>query len=103
MTAAVLIAEPPIADQVAFVVGDTMTYGQAADLVEQVSGKSLTREVWTLSQLRTRRVAHPENAMAKYDVVFAEGRGVAWSRDNTFNQGHHIPVTDLRQCLATNL
>ena len=68
--------------------------------MEQLSKKPLTREVWTVSQLRARLAGDPDNAMAKYHVVFAEGRGISWDVSNTFNQRHHIPVTDLRKWLT---
>jgi len=100
LTADVLAAEPPVVNQVVFVAGDTVTYGQAADLVEQVSGKSLRREVWSVPQLRACLAEDPDNAMAKYHVVFAEGRGIAWPLDLTYNQKHQIPVTGLHQWLT---
>jgi len=100
LTVDVLAAEPPVVNQVVFVAGDTVTYGQAADLVEQVSGKSLRREVWSVPQLRACLAEDPDNAMAKYHVVFAEGRGIAWPLDLTYNQKHQIPVTGLHQWLT---
>lgn len=103
LTAAVLTVEPPIVNQLVFVAGDTVTYGKAADLIEQVFQKPLTRDIWTVSHLRAQLAADPDNAMAKYRVVFAEGRGVSWDRGETFNQEHQIPVTDLRQWLTARL
>ena len=100
LTVKVLIAEPPLKNQVVFVAGDTVTYGQAADLVEQVSGKPLKRELWTVPQLQAQLAEEPDNAMAKYHVVFAVGRGVSWPVDGTFNQGHQVSVTDLHQWLT---
>ena len=100
LTVKVLSAEPPIVKQVVFVAGDTVTYGQAADLVEQVLGKHLRREIWPVAQLRAQLAADPENAMAKYHVVFAEGRGVSWPIDGTFNHEHGITVIDLRHWLT---
>jgi hypothetical protein len=100
LTAEVLTAEPAIVNQVVFVAGDTVTYGQAADLVEQIMGKQLKREVWTVPQLRAQLAKDAASSIAKYRVVFAEGRGVSWPYTGTFNQQHRIPVTDLRQWLT---
>lgn len=102
LTVNVLSAEPPIVNQVVFVAGDTVTYGEAADLAEEILGKPLHREVWTVPQLRAQLAADPTNAMAKYHVVFAEGRGVSWPKNKTYNYEHKIPVTDLRQWLTSN-
>ncbi len=76
-----------------------MTYAQAADLVEQVAGVPLKRELWTIPQLRAQLEEDPEDTMAKYRLVFAEGRGVSWIKDFIFNQQQRIPVTDLNQWL----
>lgn len=100
LTVDVLAAEPPLTNQVVFVAGDTVTYGQAADLVEQVLEKSLNREVWTVPQLRLQLTNNPEDVMAKYHVVFAEGRGVSWPKNSTYNHKHCLPATDLRQWLT---
>ena len=100
LTVKVLTAQPPMKNQVVFVAGDTVTFGQAADLVEQVSGKPLKRELWTVPQLRAQLAEDRDNAMAKYHVVFAEGRGVSWPIERTFNQEHQISVTDLHQWLT---
>jgi len=100
LTVKVLTAEPPITNQIVFTAGDTVTYGQAADLVEQVLGKQLKRKVWTVPHLRAQLAKDSVDSMAKYHVVFAEGRGVSWPCDKTFNQQRRIPVTDLRQWLT---
>ena len=99
LTASVLTTEPAIVDRVVFLAGDTVTYAQAADLVEQVAGVPLKRELWTIPQLRAQLEEDPEDTMAKYRLVFAEGRGVSWIKDFIFNQQQRIPVTDLNQWL----
>ena len=99
LTAQVLTAESPILNQVVFVAGDTVTYGQAADLVEEVNGTPVKREVWSVTHLRAQLANNPQNGMAKYHIVFVEGLGVSWSKDLSYNEQHRIPVTGLRQWL----
>ncbi|HEY9138136.1 MAG TPA: hypothetical protein VIM67_07660, partial [Terriglobus sp.] len=100
LTVEVLTAEPPVTDRIVFIAGDTVTYGQAADLVEEVLETSLTREVWTVPQLRVQLEKNPENVMAKYHIVFAEGRGVSWPTNSTYNHKHRLLTADLRQWLT---
>jgi len=103
LTVKVLTAKPSINNQVVFVAGDTLTYGQAADIVEQTLGKHLKRELWTVPQLQAQLTDDPDNGMAKYQVVFAEGRGVSWPVRGTFNQENRESTTDLRRWLIDQL
>ena len=100
LTSDVLAAEPPILDRIIFLAGDTVTYRQAADLVEEVLDVRLHHQVWTVPWLRQQLEAHPDDALAKYRMVFAEGRGVSWPQTSTFNHERGIPVTALRQWLT---
>jgi len=79
--------------------GDTLTYRQAADIVDQVLGRELQREVWTIPYLQEQLAQEPNSQIAKYRVVFAEGRGVSWPCDQTFNEQQGIPVTTVQSWL----
>jgi hypothetical protein len=46
---------------------------------------------------------NPQDMMSKYRAVFAQGRGVAWDKKQTFNERHNIPVTDVAAWIKTNL
>jgi len=99
LTVKVLAAEPPITNQVVLTAGDTLTYRQAADIVDQVLGRELQREVWTIPYLQEQLAQEPNSQIAKYRVVFAEGRGVSWPCDQTFNEQQGIPVTTVQSWL----
>jgi hypothetical protein len=71
--------------QVVFTAGNTIEYSTLADVVEKVSGREVRREVWSIDMLKEDLRKDPENGMKKYRVVFAEGTGVSWDEENTFN------------------
>lgn len=48
-----------------------------------------------LVDLREELKKDPENAIKRYRVVFAEGRGVAWEMSRTWNKKKGIKVTDV--------
>jgi hypothetical protein len=81
---------------VVFVAGDTISYGQLADVVEKSIGESVEREEWTVPALKTKLATDPKNGTIKYQVVFAEGNGVAWKLDQTLNsrRGIHLKTVE---------
>lgn len=103
LTAEILFAEPHIANQAVFVAGDTVTYGEVADLLDRARGAKVQRHEWTVPELKRQLAADPDNAMRKYRAVFAEGRGVAWDKAQTFNAQHGIAVSGVAQWLRDHL
>jgi len=103
LTAEIVFAEPPIRNQVVYTAGDTITYGRLADIAETASGRALRREVWTVPELKAELAKDPDNAIKKYRVVFAEGRGVAWDKNRTFNAQRGIEVVDVQRWARENL
>ncbi|HUD40651.1 MAG TPA: hypothetical protein VMR06_01500 [Dokdonella sp.] len=41
--------------------------------------------------------------MRKYRAAFAQGRGVAWDKSDSFNQRNAIPTTDVASWINENL
>lgn len=70
--------------RVLYIAGDTLSYGQLAELVERVSGKKVEREEWTISHLVDELKADSDNDIKKYRLVFAR-EGVWWSKEETVN------------------
>ncbi len=103
LTAAILHADPRIANQVVHVAGDTVTYREVADALERVRGRKFARREWPVPELMHLLAAEPHDAMCKYRAVFAQGRGVAWDKANTFNRERGIPVCGMEQWLRENL
>ncbi len=103
LTAAILFAEPPILNQVVYTAGDTITYGRLADTVDAVLGTKVRRIEWNVPGLVAELGQEPDNAIRKYRVVFAEGRGVAWNLDQTFNAKHGLETVNINQWARENL
>ena len=103
LTAAILQAQPRIANQVVHVAGDTVTYGEVADALERVRGGKVARREWPVPDLMRLLASEPDDSMRKYRAVFAQGRGVAWDKARTFNAERGIAVCGVEQWLRENL
>jgi len=103
LTVEVLFTEPRIANRVVHIAGDTVTYREVADTVDRVLGVKVRRNEWTVPELKRQLAEEPQNGLRKYRVVFAQGRGVAWDMNQTFNAKRSIRVCSLEEWLRNNL
>ena len=104
LTAEIVFMENPrFRNEVVFTAGDTVTYGRVADIVESVLGKEVRREKWSVEFLKRELAKDPENSLKKYRVVFAEGRGVSWDLEKSFNWKDGKEVVDVERWLRENL
>lgn len=103
LTAEIVFAEPTISNEIVYLAGDTVTYAEVAHKLETALDRPFTRSEWTVPALMEELARDPQNMMRKYRAAFAQGRGVAWSKDGTFNQRHAIPVTDVAAWIDANL
>jgi hypothetical protein len=83
-------------NSVVYTVGESISYGGLADVVGSVSGKRVRREVWTMEGLQAELRRDPGDGLKKYRVVFAEGRGVSWDVEKTYNVQKGIEVQDVK-------
>ena len=95
LTAAILVHEPRLQNEVVYVAGDTFSYAQLADMVEHHLGRDVERVLWDIDRLRSEVAAHPDDGMRKYRLAFARDTGVAWDKGRTFNAMQSIEVVDL--------
>ncbi len=95
LTAAILSSEPPMDDEVVFVAGDTVSYAQLADTVDQVLFRKVERILWSVPELKSDLAQHPKDGTRKYRLSFARDNGVAWPKERTFNAKHGMAVTDV--------
>lgn len=102
LTASIL-CEPDLKDQVVFIAGDTLTYGQLADTVERGLKRKVERMEWTVPALMADLAAAPDDSMRKYRAVFAEGKGVAWAKADTYNAKRKIETINVAQWIEHNL
>jgi hypothetical protein len=103
LAAEICYAEPRIADSIVYTAGETVTYGQLADIVDSVLGRKVRRVEWSLPELRSELAKDPANAIKKYRVVFGEGKGVWWDMDETFNAQRGIEVMGVETWAKENL
>jgi nucleoside-diphosphate-sugar epimerase len=99
LTIAILKHEPRVDDRVVFVAGDTVTYRELADKVEQHLGKPVERVLWTMETLEAELARHPGDGMRKYHLAFARPTGVAWDTSSTFNVEQGMDVVDVERWL----
>lgn len=103
LTAEILFAEPRIRNEIVYLAGDTVTYRELAETLKAVLQRPFQIVEWTALFLLDELAQDPENMTRKYRAVFAQGRGVAWAKDDTFNARHAIPVTSLQEWVKDNI
>jgi len=59
--------------------------------------------VWTVPHLKSELAKDPNNHIRKYRAVFAEGKGVAWPKHDSFNERNGIHVTTAEEWISENL
>ena len=80
-----LVYAAPEIQGVVYTAGDTVTFGQLADVLERMSGRTVRRRLSTVEELKRDLAADPGDGIKKYRAVFAEGRGVSWGVEETVN------------------
>lgn len=103
LTAEILFAKPRIRNEIVYLAGDTVTYGEVADKLESSLGRPFSRSAWSEEYLLKELAREPDNMMRKYRAAFAQGRGVAWEKSGTFNSQRGLAVTDVASWIDTNL
>lgn len=105
MTAEVILGPDAasLRNSLVYVAGDTLSYADLADVVEEVTGRPVRKELWDVPMLQDELAKHPEDEMRKYRVVFAQGKGVAWDVESSFNVRRGIPVTNAADWARENL
>jgi len=103
LTAEIVFAKPRIRNEIVYLAGDTVTYGEVADKLEASLGRPFYRSEWSEEYLLGELARDPDNMMRKYRAAFAQGRGVAWDKSGTFNSQRVLPVTDVVSWINANL
>jgi hypothetical protein len=103
LTAEIVFYEPRFRNEIVYLSGDTVTYGQVTSLLERVLGRPFKRNVWTVPYLMQELEKDPTHHIKKYRAVFAQGRGVSWPKAGTFNERQSIQVTTAEQWARDNL
>jgi hypothetical protein len=101
LTTAILLEKPRIANEVVYVAGDTVSYGQLADIVDAVTGRPFQRTLLTPALLAAACAEHPGDGMARYRLAFGRGDGMWWDKAATWNAQRGMPTTDIATWLRT--
>jgi hypothetical protein len=102
LTADLAFAEPRIR-AVVYTAGQTISYAKLADLVENLTGKTVRREEWSVEAMRTKLQENPDDVVQKYRCVFAEGKGVSWDMEQTYNFQRGIKTEDIKSWAMKNI
>ncbi|KAL4983323.1 hypothetical protein BDW68DRAFT_38043 [Aspergillus falconensis] len=90
-------------DGVVYVAGDTVSYGRVAEIVEGVTGRIFGRRVRTVEDAKRELARETDNGLFKYQVVFGEGRGVAWDVEETWNAQRGMRLQTAEEWARENL
>ncbi|KAF3941663.1 hypothetical protein ABW19_dt0205261 [Dactylella cylindrospora] len=89
-------------DGIVYIGGDTVTYKDIADAVEDKVGKSVERRVLDLKTLKKQAEKEPDNKLTRYQIVFGEGEGCSWEVKDTYNEKNGIKAWTLREWMDTH-
>ncbi|KAL4867998.1 hypothetical protein BDV12DRAFT_109027 [Aspergillus spectabilis] len=95
--------EEGFSNGVIHVAGDTVSYGQVADILEKVTGRKFEKRVRTVQGAKDDLRKDPGNGLYKYEVVFGEGRGVAWDVEGSWNVKRGIRGQSVEEWVRENL
>ncbi|KAF9771666.1 hypothetical protein IL306_010690 [Fusarium sp. DS 682] len=98
VTADIVLDPRGISHQVVYTAGDTISYRELADLLDEHFGTQFKREMWDLEELK-RQMAEEPSVMVKYRDTFAQGRGVAWDKGGSVNEERGIEMVDVKRYL----
>lgn len=102
MTAEILLHEPTLVNQVVYIAGDTISYGELAKITENLTERKFKYNELTPAKL-TSDVEQNPGPMEKYRAAFGQGDGMHWPKSQTFNVKHGFELTTVRGWLASHL
>ncbi|EHK41513.1 hypothetical protein TRIATDRAFT_178757, partial [Trichoderma atroviride IMI 206040] len=98
-TAEVVLDPRGLVNECVYVAGDTLSYAQLGDLLDDRFATPFRRELWDLDELARQMREQPDSVMVKYRDTFAQGRGVAWGQEKTLNRARGMEMTGVRAYL----
>ncbi|PMR73494.1 aromatic alcohol reductase [Billgrantia endophytica] len=103
LTTEIYLEVPRIANEVVFVAGDTLSYGQLATVMEEVTGRPVKRVELPLEELKNQLSFSPDDVMLRYRTAFALGAGMWWEKSKTYNHEKGIETVDVKAWLYRHL
>lgn len=102
VTVKVLFHQREILDQVVFVSGDTVTFQEIADKMEDLFKEKFERALWDRTYLEQKLNDEPNDIFNHYRLVFTHP-GVTWPMNETFNHRNNIPTTGIVEWAKTHI
>ena len=102
LTVEILFHQPEILNQVVFVSGDTVTFEQIADKMEDLFKTKFDRILWDSTYLQSQLDNNPNDVFNRYRLVFTNP-GVTWPMEETFNYRNKIPTTGIVRWAEQNI
>lgn len=102
LVAEVVLVEKTITNQVVYTAGETLSYSELSQILEEASSSDIKKELWTVEKLEDDMREDPGNGVKKYRIVFAHGKGTAWDQTKTLNHARNIPLLDIRSWLKSH-
>lgn len=102
-----LVVNPPERNDkggsVVFMAGQTVAYGELAEVIARVTGKEVKREEWTMDYLNNELGKDEGNQIKKYRVLFGAGKGVCWDEERTINRERGVEAKGVEEWLRDKL
>jgi hypothetical protein len=102
LTVRVLFEKPEILDEVVFVAGDTVTFEEIADRMEDLFSVKFQRVLWDYVYLKNKLIDNPQDVFNRYRLVFTNP-GVTWPMKDTFNYQRGIPTIGIVEWADKNI
>lgn len=93
LTAEMVFVPDGTLNEVVYIGGDTVSYGQLADTLDEAFSEKFKREEWDLPFLKNRLAENPSNLWYKYQCIFGDGKGISWDIARTLNGQRDISMT----------
>ncbi|AUI07732.1 MULTISPECIES: aromatic alcohol reductase [Stenotrophomonas] len=103
MTAQIVFHLPPLRNEIVYLAGDTVRYEELPAILEGYFGAHFELAVWGVPQLMKELADDPTNMIKKYRAAFAQGRGVSWGMDGTFNANVGVKLAGVNDWLKANI
>lgn len=103
MTAQIVFHAPAIRNEIVYLAGDTIRYEALPAMLEEQFGSPFDFAVWDVPRLMRELADDPSNMIKKYRAAFAQGRGVSWGMEKTFNAKTGAKLESVRDWMRANL
>ncbi len=103
MTAQIVFHSRTIRNEIVYLAGDTLRYEELPAILEEQFGVPFELGVWSVPQLMRELTDDPSNMIKKYRAAFAQGRGVSWGAEKTFNAKVGARLEGVKDWLKVNI